>query len=172
MVPRVMRMAWPRWRATALAFLGLETVAVFWAYYTFGVGSRVHQAVSSPWVSAVLGSLLAMLETTVPPWLAATWGTFLATIGLTSPLERLVSLGTALGSGTAISSLGSALVAPTYFVVRRLWSAAGARTAHAIPAPMASPTSARADPGPATAAAEAKLFEPNARASTSVQEAL
>lgn len=109
-----------RWRATALLLVIAETVALFWAYYAFGLGAQVHNLESSSWARAASVGLLVLIEAMLPTRVGLALSAVASLIGLTSLLGQAASVGSVLTSAAGASSLGSAIVAPAYFAFRRL----------------------------------------------------
>ncbi len=113
------RRAPSRWKGTALALLVLETAGLFWAYYAFGMGDRVRAIEQSFAQGHLIPQALGTLQAALPSFMVQAVAGFLAVLGVGAGAGGLALAARALGPGLVASS-GSAVVAPTYFAVRRL----------------------------------------------------
>ncbi len=109
-----------RWKAAALVLIGLETAALFWAYYALDLGGWVRRLGSDGTAIGVLGQIPAVVQALFPRAFVSAVGGFVAASGVAGPIQEFVVRAGALGSGLGASSLGSAVVAPAYFAARRL----------------------------------------------------
>lgn len=116
-----------RWKAAALVLIGLETAALFWAYYALDLGEWVRGLGSDGTMLGILAQIPAAAHALFPHELVSAVGGFVASSGVSGPLRELAVRSAALGSGLGASSLGSAVVAPAYFAARRLLRHAPAR---------------------------------------------
>ncbi len=109
-----------RWKSAALLLIGLETAALFWAYYAFDLGAWVRRLGSDGTMLGILREVPIAARALLPHEIASAVGGFVAASGIYGPLQQTVVRGAALGSGLDTSSLGSAVVAPAYLAARRL----------------------------------------------------
>ena len=107
------------WRATAVLLVAAETAALFWAYFVLDLGHSIPNLGQSPLTEEIVANVVGAIRDLVPVWLSSSLLGFASLVGL-GWLSRTV-----LGTGSALAfngnpSLGGAVVAPVYFVVRRV----------------------------------------------------
>jgi hypothetical protein len=108
------------WKSSASVLVAAETLALFGAYWAFGLGDQIRGSVQSPWMQALGAQILVVIQGVLPSWLQSSVMQFAATAGLGSIASFARGATSSLLPKLGLSSAGGAVVAPAYFAARRI----------------------------------------------------
>lgn len=114
---------WRRRLATTLVFVILtELVVFFWSDIVLGLGELAHV-----YLLGLVAVVLLALATIAPPWLLVGVAWILGLVGFDAWFHGFLSPLQALGYGASLTTLGTAILSPAFFAIRRSYARARRR---------------------------------------------